>query len=88
MAAISFRLQVVGPGGWTIQTITRDSGGRVYLHGVGSAGASYAVERSDLTVGSPWLGVGGVMVGADGSWDYVDIGSGDGRVGFYRLVVP
>jgi len=88
MAAISFRLQVVGPGGWTIQTITRDSGGRVYLHGVGSAGASYAVERSDLPVGSPWLGVGGVTVGADGSWDYVDIGSGDGRVGFYRLVVP
>lgn len=88
IAGISFRLQVVGPGGWSIQRVTRGSDGFVRLHGVGSVGASYGVERSDSPAGSPWLSVGRITVGADGSWDFVDMESGGERVGFYRLVGP
>lgn len=79
MAAISFRLRAVGAGGWTIQSITRGLNGSIRLQGVGAAGATYGVERSDVPAGSPWLSIGEVLAGGDGSWEFEDMESGGDR---------
>ncbi len=88
IASVSFRLRVVDNGGWTIQSITRGTDGSICLHGVGAVGATYGVETSALPAGSPWVTVGGVTVGADGGWHFVDLSNGSGQEEFYRLVRP
>ena len=82
------RIRVVDYGfQFAITSLSRLTNGHVLLGGVGTPGASYAIEGS-ADMSASFLSVGSVATDSAGGWQFEDANAASLGRRFYRLAVP